>query len=165
MSTPPSKPPSTSSSKPPLEPVQLTIGQIVAYLNSQGDRDISVSGLLNWFSMLRRDNIASVFDANGHIKPALRGQYAKHLKDLLDAKSEKSQGRAHDGMIMGVANDLVAQVELAANFRKLKIGHHFAKSRYNITQMGKGAIAPKNSDSILEEYTSVFLANAEHYVS
>jgi hypothetical protein len=152
----------TKSSKPPLEPIQRTIEQLVAYLNSSEERDISVSGLLNWFSMLRRDNGESVFTEKGLLKPKYRDQYVERLKEMIAGNVE---GRAYDGVIMGVANDLLAQIETAVNFRRLKIGHHFAKSRYNIESMGKGAVEPKNSDSILEEYTSVFLENAEKYTA
>ena len=139
------------------------IKQIVAYLNAKGDRDASATGLLNWFSIERRDGEESVFDEDSQIKAELRDQYVDLLKELYDA--EEAKGRAHDGMVMGVANDLIAQFEMAANFRTTRIGHHFAKSRYNIALMGNGAVEPKNSDSILEEYTSVFLENAVKYIS
>jgi len=147
-----------------IEPLQKTVRHIVDYLNATAPCDVALSGLHNWMSIKGRnkDWDASVFEPNGLIKEKLREQYAKKFLALLE--DPKETGRAHDSMIMSVANDLVAQIEMAANFRKLKIGHHFAKSRYNIEQLGKGAKPPKNFDSILEDYTTGFIANAIKYI-
>jgi hypothetical protein len=157
----------TQSIKPDLRPVQRVIGQIVQYLNSTTGKDVSVSGLLNWFSMRTRNGGESVFDDDGLVKEDLRKVYVEQLKKAVDSIKGKDigdAGRAMDGMIMSVANDIVAQLETVVNFRRLKVGHHFAKSRYNLEWLGKGAKDLKKSDSVLEEYTSVFLQNAIEYI-
>jgi len=149
-----------TSINPPLEPVQKTIRQLLdKYLNSTQERDVSPTGLLNWFAYQPRDGSESVFDEKFLID---RQIYTDKFKEMFDSGLT---GRAHDSFIMSVTNDLIAQVEMAASFRRMKISHHFAKSLYNIEWLSKGAQDPKKSDSILEEYTTVFLENAVKYIS
>jgi hypothetical protein len=148
------------SINPTIEPLQKTIKQIIdKYLNSEQERDISKTGLLNWFAYKPRDDSESIFDENFLID---RKDYTDKLQEMFD---NKDTDRAHDSMIMSVANDLIAQVESVASFRRAKISHHFAKSLYNIEWLGKGAKKPKKSDSILEEYTTVFLENAVKHIA
>jgi len=140
-----------------LEPVEKIIRQIKEYLNSDHERDVALTSLLNWFSVKTR-NGESAFD--GFLLD--RETYAQTLREARDGEET---GRAHDSFIMSVANDIVAQIEMAASFRRAKPAHHFAKSRNNITWLGKGAEKPKISDSVLEEYTSKYLQNAMAYVA
>jgi len=150
--------PGTEPIKHPVEPLEKTITYMVNYLKSTDKHDVSPSGLLNWFSQRRKNFGERVFDDGGLIN---RTEYSEAFEEALSAAIDKeSMGRALDFLIMGVSNDIIAQIEMAANFRNTKIAHHFAQSLYNIEQLSTGAQEPKGSDSILEEYTTTFVNNA-----
>jgi len=149
-----------------IEELQKPIKQIVKnYFLCEGDRDVSLSGMLNWFAIKPRQGGESAFEeskSSGIGKDHLleRKKHVEVLSSGLEPKEPRSSGRAHDLMILSVSNDIIAQLEAAANFRRMKVSHHFAKSKYNIRQLGEGAKEPKKEDSILEEYTVTFINNA-----
>ena len=144
----------TKSVKPDLMPLQTAITELVKYLKGAQPRGESPSGLLNWLH-IKPGEVEGWFDRKFLLD---RKVFTEKLQRMID--SEGAEGRGHDLMILSVGNDLVAQIEMACNFRRLKPAHHFAKARYNLLNLAEGAVEPKQSDSILEEYTIVFLQNA-----
>jgi len=149
----------TRSCKPDLVPLQTAIKKLVEYLKGGQPHGESPSGLLNWLH-IKPENMVGWFDERFLID---RGSFAKKLQEVIDARGRL--GRAPDFMVLSVGNDLVAQIEMAGNFRRLKPAHHFAKARYNLWNLADGAEGNKQSDSILEEYTTVFLQNAVAAIS
>ena len=154
-----------------VEVLDKPIQQIVQnYLNCTDRRDVSPTGMLNWFAMKPRGGGNSAFenkDVGGIGKDFLidRQKQTDILSKNFKDREKLSVGRAHDAMILSVSNDIIAQIEAAANFRRNKVSSHFAKSRFDIEQMGKGAKAPKYKESILEEYTTGFINNAIKYTA
>jgi len=152
------------SVRPELDQLEKPVKQLVEkYLASDNERDVSLSGVLNWFSVMTRgDRSSSAF------KDFLleRDSFLKKFRDAHNEVKEKEDshaGVANDAVILGVANDLVAQIEMAANFRRLKASHHFAKTRYNLVNgLGKGY---DKEDAILYQYTINFLEDAVAYIS
>jgi hypothetical protein len=149
----------TKSCKPELTALQTAIRELVEYLKGNQLHGESPSGLLNWLR-IKPEEKEGWFNEKFLID---RKQFSEKLQDVLDSGTKL--GRAHDYMVLSVGNDLVAQIEMAGNFRRLKPAHHFAKARYNLRNLAEGAEEPKQSDSILEEYTTVFLQNAVAYIS
>ena len=145
----------------PIEPLRKTIDLMAAYLKSEDERDTSPAGLLNWFAQQHAMYEDQVFDDDGLID---RSEYVEAFNKALSGDGQ-SMGRALDFLIMSVSNDIIAQIEAAANFRNTKIAHHFAQSLYNIGQLSTGAQEPRGSESILKEYTTTFIKNAIQRVS
>jgi len=158
----------TKSISPDLTPLQNTIREVVRYLKGGQLHGQSSTGLLNWLrikpgggadgSSFEEDEL--IFDDEFKID---REVFTEKLQDMIDADGKI--GRAPDLMVLSVANDLVAQFEMAANFRRMKPAHHFAKAWYNMRNLAEGALEPNNSPSILEEYTTVFLENAKKHIA
>ena len=149
----------TKSCKPDLTPLQTSIKELVKYLKGEQLNGESPSGLLNWLR-IEPGKVKGWFDEKFLID---RKVFTDKLEEMI--ASEGKIGRGHDLMILAVGNDLVAQIEMAGNFRRLKPAHHFGKARYNLKNLAEGAEEPKQSDSILEEYTTVFLQNAVAAIS
>jgi len=147
-----------------LETLEKPIDQIVKnYLTSEHPRDVSPTSLLNWFSINTRSGGQSAF------KNFLldRKEYTDKLKEAVDqvkSGDPATAGTGLDGAIICTANDLVAQLEMVTNFRRLKVSHHFAKAKYNLVDfLGKGAKGDNEGDSILQEYTYRFLQDGMTY--
>lgn len=147
----------TQSCKPDLVPLQGAIKELNKYLSGAQPNGKSSSGLLNWLLI---DPEGEWFDEDYLIDRKVFADKLDELKATSPESSEGDVGRGLDLMILAVGNDLVAQIEMAGNFRRLKPAHHFAKGQYNLYNLAKGAEGTKSSDSILEEYTYTFLKNA-----
>jgi hypothetical protein len=149
-----------SASGVSLKQLEKPINQLIdKYLASDNHQDVALSGLLNWFSITPRDGTPSAF------KNSLlaRNDFVEKFIEVYEqaaSEQDNAAGRVDDFVILSVANDLVAQIEMAANFRRLKVSHHFAKSRYNLVDsLGKGTHTAKKAP-VLRQYTLDFLQNA-----
>ena len=161
----------TQSINPPLEPLQKVMDQLIKeYLVSQEKRDFSECGLPCPFSIMPRSGNEGVFDEDWKIKEELRIQYHDRFVEAwedISGEEVGAEGRELDGMIMQVANDLIAQIETAVNFRRLNATHHFAKAKKHLDWLGKGAASVQGSKdpSVLREYTQTFCEDLQAFIS